>query len=398
MRIDTVIIWIALGLNLGYWLCGQLIRPIPAGFHLLPSLLLAIALYVSFQSRRQWKTGQQVRMQEMELLMAEYQTLSEQAMQYADQQFSILEQEMDLARNTIQESVNALSDSLTGLEKQSTEQRQILKTLIDEMLSMTGASAPKEQDRADLQKFFDETHLLINEFVSKMEELGASSHSIAASFQQMQSKFTRIEDSLDGVTKLTRQTDTLALNAAIEAARAGSAGRGFGVVSDEVRKLASQTRQFSDEIRITLDDILQSLQEVGLHVDQATQTDLSLAVNSRENLANLGQELVKLTDKAKNHSWHITEATDQIQRLAQEGVVAMQFEDIVTQMMNRIAHKTQNVGQYLHDFLQLHHDQEQQDGLTRFKNRVARLKTLLSSASNKNCDSGITTTSDIELF
>ncbi len=199
----------------------------------------------------------------------------------------------------------------------------------------------------------------------------------------MQSKFLRIEDSLDGVTKLTRQTDTLALNAAIEAARASHAGRGFGIVADEVRKLAAQTRQFSDEIRATLDDIIQSLQEVDQQVSQVAQTDLSLAERSRENLGSLGQELIQMTSKANGHSTNITVASNEIQRLAQEGVMAMQFEDIVTQMMAKIAVDAKNVGNYLHALLRLHHDQEERDGLARFKQRIAALKLLLSETEKQ---------------
>jgi methyl-accepting chemotaxis protein len=368
---------------------------------LLSTVLLTGALFYAFKGRSGWKASQQARMTELEAVMSEYQYLSDQAMHYAESQFSILERDMEAARHTIQVSVNKLSGSLTGLEKQSTDQRLVLKALIDEMLLMTGANTSMDQERAGLQKFFEQTHLLINEFVGKMDELRNSSTSIAVSFEQMQSKFLRIENSLDGVTKLTRQTDTLALNAAIEAARAGTAGRGFGVVADEVRKLASQTRQFSDEIRFTLDDIMTSLKEVGLHVTQATQTDLSLAEHSRENLANLGQELIQLTAKANDHSQHISDVTDQIQRLAQEGVVAMQFEDIVTQMMNRIALDTQNVGQYLHMFLQLHQDRDQSDGLSRFKQRVDRLKSLLASTkhiTSAKAAGDATAHSDIELF
>jgi methyl-accepting chemotaxis protein len=400
-RIDTILIWVALSLNAGCWLYGRLFSQVSDFFYLLSTVLLTGALFHAFKGRSGWKASQQARMTELEAVMSEYHYLSDQAMHYAESQFSILERDMEAARHTIQVSVNKLSGSLTGLEKQSTDQRLVLKALIDEMLLMTGANTSMDQERAGLQKFFDQTHLLINEFVGKMEELRNSSTSIAVSFEQMQSKFLRIENSLDGVTKLTRQTDTLALNAAIEAARAGTAGRGFGVVADEVRKLASQTRQFSDEIRFTLDDIMTSLKEVGLHVTQATQTDLSLAEHSRENLANLGQELIHLTAKANDHSQHISDVTDQIQRLAQEGVVAMQFEDIVTQMMNRIALDTQNVGQYLHMFLQLHQDRDQSDGLSRFKQRVDRLKSLLASTkhiTSAKAAGDATAHSDIELF
>ncbi|MDO8933924.1 MAG: hypothetical protein Q7U97_16145, partial [Rhodocyclaceae bacterium] len=154
-------------------------------------------------------------------------------------------------------------------------------------------------------------------------------------------------------------------------------------VADEVRKLAARTGGFNNEIRHALGDILKSLQDVGLQVEQATHADLSVAEHSQENLANLGKELLDLTATAREHSRHITEVTEQIHRLTQEGVLAMQFEDIVSQMMSRITQKTLNVGEYLHAFLQLHQDRNEADGLQRFRTRTQRLLALLVDSHTK---------------
>ncbi|MCD2449529.1 hypothetical protein GO003_003910 [Methylicorpusculum oleiharenae] len=71
---------------------------------------------------------------------------------------------------------------------------------------------------------------------------------------------------------------------------------------------------------------------------------MSLAERSGENPDNLGAELLELTAKAHQHSSIITEVTEQIQNLTQDSVMAMQFEDIVTQMMGKISQKMLDVG------------------------------------------------------
>ena len=221
----------------------------------------------------------------------------------------------------------------------------------------------------------------------------------------MQDKVARITISLDDVAGITKQTDLLALNAAIEAARAGEAGRGFAVVADEVRDLAARTGGFNIQIRQSLADIVASLKEVGARVAAASQTDMSVAEKSQATLIGLGKEMLELTETARQHSHHITEVTERMHLLTQEGVLAMQFEDIVTQMMGRISQRTLNVGEYLHAFLSLHQDKGETDGLQRFKRRTERLVALLvdshikvdalkfSAASNRPAQS-----SDIELF
>ena len=110
---------------------------------------------------------------------------------------------------------------------------------------------------------------------------------------------------------------------------------------------------------------------------------MSIAEKSRATLHELGSELIELTGKAREHSRHITAVTEQMHSLTQEGVMAMQFEDIVTQMMDRITQRANNVGEYMNAFLALHHDDEA-DGLQRFKKRSQKLVDLLVSSHVKS--------------
>ena len=370
-------------LCLGLWIAAQMTGPLSSHWFLLLAIMLAAASLFSFDQRRRWKARQQGYITELNAVMSEYNTLSTEAMAHAEMQFTSLEQEMLEAQGIIRDSVNKLSGSLTGLESQSSDQRQILRSLIDEMLQMTGSDNVEVQKQAGLQRFFDETNALIGEFVSKMDQLRSTSAGVAISFEQIQSQAGQITNTLNDISGITKQTDLLALNAAIEAARAGEAGRGFAVVADEVRKLAARTGEFNIDIRQALGGILKSLQEVGVRVTSATNIDMSIAEQSRATLSELGEELLTLTQTARQHSDHITEVTEKMHSLTQEGVMAMQFEDIVTQMMGRISQRTLNVGEYMHAFLNLHHDQGQTDGLQRFRQRSQRLIELLVNSHVK---------------
>ena len=382
-RIDDLLIGLTTAAALGLWLWSIFVGPISAHAFLALATVLLVATALSVRERKRWKTRQKSYINELNAVMSEYHVLSDEAMAHAQFQFTSLEKDMTDAQEVIRASVSRISGSLTGLESQSSDQRQVLRSLIDQMLQMTESDHSQEQGQVSLQRFFDETNALIAEFVRKMSQLQATSQGIASSFEQMQNQVTRINGSLNDIAAITKQTDLLALNAAIEAARAGEAGRGFAVVADEVRNLAARTGEFNVDIRNGLSDILSSLQTVGLRIADATSIDMSIAEKSQATLHELGSELLELTSQAREHSRHITAVTEQMHNLTQEGVMAMQFEDIVTQMMDRINQRANNVGEYMHAFLALHQDNEA-DGLQRFRHRSQKLVQLLVNSHVKS--------------
>ncbi|MGE6450645.1 methyl-accepting chemotaxis protein [Pseudoalteromonas tetraodonis] len=94
----------------------------------------------------------------------------------------------------------------------------------------------------------EQTELSINQLAEDVRQA-------ADQVRQLQEQTLEVGKVLEVISSIAEQTNLLALNAAIEAARAGEAGRGFAVVADEVRTLATRTHASTDEIHRTIDKL-----------------------------------------------------------------------------------------------------------------------------------------------
>lgn len=111
----------------------------------------------------------------------------------------------------------------------------------------------------------------------------------------------QIAQILSTISEIASQTNLLALNAAIEAARAGEAGRGFAVVSDEVRKLAENSRESAEQIGGILGELQNGTERLMSQVNRgraAVESSLTAAQRSEAALTEINENTHKLLDQA----------------------------------------------------------------------------------------------------
>ena len=154
----------------------------------------------------------------------------------------------------------------------------------------------------------------ISEAVTQMQNITDSTESIQASIKKLSDSGKQIGEIVGMITSIAEQTNLLALNAAIEAARAGEAGRGFAVVADEVRKLAEQSNNSSQQI-VELVKSNNTDMEQAISASQLGAESVKKGIATVQSADEVFQNIVDIIDKLVEDVNSISAA---IQRMANE--------------------------------------------------------------------------------
>ncbi|OXX44665.1 methyl-accepting chemotaxis protein, partial [Vibrio sp. V07_P2A8T137] len=176
---------------------------------------------------------------------------------------------------SVSSAVNSLSDSVTS---------------IAENAAFASSEATSANDTAQTGS------AVVESTIVSIEHLAKDVNQAAQVVNELESYTNNAGVILNTIRSIAEQTNLLALNAAIEAARAGEQGRGFAVVADEVRTLASRTQSSTEEIQQVLEKIQKGS---SLVVDAMTKGQQS-ASNTVSESEQSGVALVNITEKVKS--------------------------------------------------------------------------------------------------
>jgi methyl-accepting chemotaxis protein len=188
-----------------------------------------------------------------------------------------------------QHSEKTVAEQSAAIEQISHAMREMFVSVRHIAEYAANGAAEAEQANSDAKA----GQVVVANAVKTIEKLSEEVKTTAVVVNQLDAFTNNVNDILDTIRGIADQTNLLALNAAIEAARAGEQGRGFAVVADEVRTLASRTQASTQEIQ----QVLQELRSTSKEAVEAMQRGINIANDGVKSTALAGDALTGISNK-----------------------------------------------------------------------------------------------------
>ncbi|RZG04520.1 methyl-accepting chemotaxis protein [Pseudoalteromonas sp. CO348] len=297
---------------------------------------------------------------------------SKQMSKRSDDEFGQLIDNINQVKDNLRallESINNQVHELEGLSESSlSESKQIANNATEQMRRMDNANRLAQSISASALAVSERSSDSLASIHTANQHKTEVSKYTQDNKQHILSLSTRMSEAVESMTKLTthsenigsildtivsiaEQTNLLALNAAIEAARAGEQGRGFAVVADEVRTLASRTQESTNEINQMIAALRQDTHTASEAINSG-QRDVASCVKQSEALASAMDEIANAILQVTQLSEEVSQAADHqatdCQQIEQVMLDAQSTANDNAQAMQSLAKGSESLSSFSH--------------------------------------------------
>ncbi|CAH1564831.1 MULTISPECIES: methyl-accepting chemotaxis protein [Vibrio] len=226
--------------------------------------------------------------------------------------------------STATEEVSAISEQTSSGMDEQQQQLNLIATAMNEMQATVNEVANNTEAASETANGASNDAKqgleVVQVCIDQIQEASVAIQSVGTMVTELEHDASNISVVVDVIQDIAEQTNLLALNAAIEAARAGEQGRGFAVVADEVRTLASRTQSSTEEIVA----IISKLQNCSKD-----------AVSSTTHSSDLIQACVEQAQKTGATISHLEQGADNIAEMSIQIASACSEQSSVTEELHR---------------------------------------------------------------
>lgn len=245
-----------------------------------------------------------------------------------------LVEEVGLVSDLVESNVQTLSSRFQQIARNANSQTATIEKITE---TARASRDPQKPQPIPLNSLANSISDAFSDLISKIAYLSSRGVSMVYTLDDVMAELRTVDKTILQIDKINSQTNLLALNAKIEAARAGEAGRGFGVVADEVRELAKNVNAMSSQLKAQVGSITSGLAKSYDLLREIATLDLSEEnVLANERIRDMMNLVVTQHESFSQALVCSSEVTEKLTNDIGAAVIALQFQDRATQHLQDI--------------------------------------------------------------